>query len=73
MVGVAGRYSNRPNLLQQLRKVAALVSDGDPRPLRRQRSPASENTNPIERRKPGALPTTLTGDYQKMLVTYITV
>jgi integrase/recombinase XerC len=34
--------------------------------------PASENTNPIERRKPGALPTALTGDHQKMLVTYIT-
>ncbi len=27
-VGVAGRYSNRPELLQQLRKVAAVLSDG---------------------------------------------
>jgi hypothetical protein len=25
---VAGRYSNRPDLLQQLRRVAAIVSDG---------------------------------------------
>jgi Helix-turn-helix domain of resolvase len=25
---VAGRYSNRPDLLEQLRKVAALLSDG---------------------------------------------
>jgi hypothetical protein len=28
LVGVAGRYSNRPDLLQQLRKVAAVLSDG---------------------------------------------
>ena len=28
-VGMAGRYSNRPDLLQQLRKVAAVLSDGD--------------------------------------------
>jgi helix-turn-helix resolvase-like protein len=27
-VGVAGHYSNRPDLLEQLRKVAAIVSDG---------------------------------------------
>jgi hypothetical protein len=27
-VGVAGRYSNRPDLLEQLRKVAAVLSDG---------------------------------------------
>jgi DNA invertase Pin-like site-specific DNA recombinase len=27
-VGVAGHYSNRPDLLQQLRRVAAIVSDG---------------------------------------------
>jgi DNA invertase Pin-like site-specific DNA recombinase len=28
MIGVVGRYSNRPDLLQQLRKVAAILSDG---------------------------------------------
>ena len=28
MVGVAGHYSNRPDLLEQLRKVAAIVSNG---------------------------------------------
>src|SRR5262249_9444365 len=27
-VGVAGHYSNRPDLLEQLRKVAAISSDG---------------------------------------------
>jgi hypothetical protein len=27
-VGVAGRYSNRPDLLEQLRWVAAILSDG---------------------------------------------
>ncbi len=27
-VGVAGHYSNRPELLEQLRKVAAILSDG---------------------------------------------
>jgi Helix-turn-helix domain of resolvase len=27
-VGVAGRYSNRPELLQQLRKAVAIMSDG---------------------------------------------
>jgi DNA-binding NtrC family response regulator len=28
LVGVAGHYSNHPDLLEQLRKVAAIVSDG---------------------------------------------
>ena len=28
LVEVAGRYSNRPDLLEQLRRVAAIVSDG---------------------------------------------
>jgi hypothetical protein len=27
-VGLTGRYSNRPDLLQQLRRVAAVLSDG---------------------------------------------
>jgi hypothetical protein len=33
---------------------------------------ASENTNPIERRRPGALPTALTGGHQEILDAYTT-